>query len=128
MLDIYLDVLPAPERLTYETMAFVAEALQSSTTKAFDYLIKNRARIRTSEPVQQSLETTVSEALTRALDNDFRRASATSDEVLLETVIANSERDMASANPFLIRQEAQKEEAANDYRLRFLTQTNNAVK
>ncbi|SFE11344.1 thioredoxin family protein [Spirosoma endophyticum] len=128
LLDVYLDVLPASERLTNETKAFVAEALQSSTTKAFDYLIKNRSRIPTSEPTQQSLETTVSDALIRALDNDFRRASATSDEVLLETVIANSERNMASANPFVIRQEAQKEKAANDYRLKFLTQTNNALK
>ncbi|GAB4032158.1 thioredoxin family protein [Spirosoma jeollabukense] len=128
VLDAYLDVLSASERLTNETMVFVAESLQSSTTKAFDYLIKNRARIRTIDSDQKSLGTTVSDALTRALDNDFRRASATSDEVLLETVIANSERNIASANPFVIRQEAQKEEAANDYRLKFLAQTNNAVK
>ncbi|CAN5475644.1 hypothetical protein BH09BAC4_BH09BAC4_29160 [soil metagenome] len=128
VLDTYLDVLPASERLTNETMLFAAEALQSSTTKAFDYLIKNRSRVASSEPAQQNLKTTIADALTRALDNDFRRATATSDEVLLETVIANSERSVASANPFVIRQEAEKEEAANDYRLKFLTQTNNAVK
>jgi len=128
VLDAYLDVLPASERSTDETISFVAESLQSSTTKAFDYLIEMRSGLITTDSARQRLVTIISDALAHALDTDFSQASATSDEVLLETVIANSERNTASANPLIMRQDVQKDEAANDYRLRFLKQTQLIVK
>ncbi|MFD2932974.1 thioredoxin family protein [Spirosoma flavum] len=128
VLDTYLDALPESDRSTNETMLFVAEAIQSSTTKAFDYLIKNRSDLLVANAEKRSLATTVSDGLYRALDNDFRRASATNDEILLETVIANSERNTTSANPLMIREETQTQEAANDYRLRFLKRTQNSMK
>ena len=119
VLDAYLDALPESGRITNETVLFVARALQSSNTKAFDYLIKNRPGLPASNPAEQSLLITVSEALSQALANDFKRAIATSDEVLLEKVIINTERNVSSANPSIIRQDTQKQEAATDYRLKF---------
>ncbi|MVM38620.1 DUF255 domain-containing protein [Spirosoma sp. HMF3257] len=128
VLDDYLDALPESERLAPETMAFVASAIQSSTTRAFEYLIKNRPDSLSADLAQQTLATTVSSALNHVLDLDFKLVIATSDEVLLETVIANSERNIASAKPLLIREEAQKQEAANRYRLVFLQQTQHLLK
>ncbi len=128
VLDAYLDALPKTELATNEMVSFVAGAIQSSATKAFDYLIKNRSGFQTSDPAKQNQTITISDALSRALNSDFRLASATNNEVLLETVIANSERNTASANPLLIREEAQQQEAANDYRLKFLKKTQNIVK
>ncbi len=128
VLDAYLDALPKAELATNATMSFVAEAILSSATKAFDYMIKNRSGFPTSGPAKQSQTIPISDALSRALDNDFRLASATNNEVLLETVIANSERNTASANPSMVREEAQQQEAANNYRLKFLKQTQNLVK
>ncbi|QDK82238.1 DUF255 domain-containing protein [Spirosoma sp. KCTC 42546] len=128
VLDAYLDALPESERLTAETMAFVAGAIQSSTTKAFDYLIKNRPDSLAADAAKSSLAITVSGALTRVLYTDFKRVIDTNDEILLETIIANSERNTASANPSAVRDEAQKQEAANTYRLTFLQQTQNLTK
>ncbi|MVM32972.1 DUF255 domain-containing protein [Spirosoma sp. HMF4905] len=128
VLDVYLNALPESERLTMETMTFIAETMQSSTTSAFDYLIKNRPDSLSSDPAKQSLATTISAALNRVLDADFKQVIATNDEVLLETIITNSERNIASANPSVIRDESQKQEAANYYRLTFLKQTQSLTK
>ncbi|WP_052731081.1 thioredoxin family protein [Spirosoma radiotolerans] len=128
VLDAYLDALPESERTTPETLSFVADALQSSDTKAFSYLIKNRPSLSTSDLTKQSLARAILATTYRVLNNEFQQACATNDEALLEKVITNSERNTASANPFLVRQDAQKQEAANDYRLRFYRQTKNFVK
>ncbi|QMW00947.1 thioredoxin family protein [Spirosoma foliorum] len=128
VLDAYLDALPEPERATNETIAYLAEKLQSSTTKSFDFLIKNRPSILSSDPAKRNLATPVYRALYRALSNDFKQAELTNDEALLEKVIVNNERNTVSGNPFFVRQEAQKQEAANDYRLKFFRQTKNFAK
>lgn len=128
VLDAYLGALPEPERLTTETMAFVARSIQSSTTKAFDYLISNRPDSLSSPPEKQRLATTVSESLTRVLATDFKQVVATNDAVLLETIIANYERNLASSNPSVVRDETQKQEAAATYRLMFLQQTQNLAR
>ena len=128
VLDAYLDALPESERTTPETISFVADALQSSDTKAFGYLLKNRPSLLASDLTKQSLARAIISATIRVLDNEFRQACATNDEALLETVITNSERNTASANPFIIRQDVQKQEAANNYRLKFYKATKNFVK
>ncbi|GAB3779950.1 hypothetical protein GCM10028818_31310 [Spirosoma horti] len=128
VLDAYLDALPESERTTTETTALVADALQSSDTKAFDYLIKNRPSLLSSDLTKQSLARASSGAIDRVLDNEFIRACATNNEALLETVITNSERNAAAANPFMVRSDAQKQEAATTYRLKFYKATKNFVK
>jgi thiol-disulfide isomerase/thioredoxin len=128
VLDAYIDALPEPERTTPETITFVAATLQSSDTKAFDFLIRNRPPVLSADPAKQGLAKTIFGALYRALTSDFNQAVATKDEGLLEKVIANSERNMASANPYAVRRDALKQEAANEYRLKFFKQTKNFTK
>ncbi|MCX6218065.1 thioredoxin fold domain-containing protein [Spirosoma sp.] len=125
VLDAYIDALPASERTAAQTVHFVAETIQSADTKAFNLLITNRPGLLESDPAQERLSNAISVALYRVLRNDFDRAISTRDEQLLEKVITNSERNDASANPFVIRQEVQKQEASNDYRLKFHKQTQN---
>ncbi|GAB3801848.1 hypothetical protein GCM10028819_29920 [Spirosoma humi] len=127
VLDAYLDALPESERTTPEALSFVAHTLHSSDTKAFGYLLKNRPSALTSDPINQSLARTIVGATYRVLDSEFRQACATHDEVLLESVIAGSERNTASIHPLAIRQDAQ-EEAATHYRLAFYEATRNFVR
>lgn len=128
VLDAYLDALPESERSTPETISFVVDALQSSDTKAFGYLLKNRPSLLASDLTKQSLARAIISATSRVLDNEFRQACATNDEALLEKVIASNEQNTASINPFVIRQDAQKEEAAINYRMKFYKVTKNFVK
>ncbi|QHV97354.1 thioredoxin family protein [Spirosoma endbachense] len=126
VLDAYLDALPEQERSTNESISFIAGAIQSSNTKAFGYLIKNRPD--SVDSTKQSVAVMVSDALARVLANDFEHACATNDESLLESLIANSERNIISANPSAIRSDVQKQEAADAYRLKFSSQTKNLGK
>ncbi|GAB4039568.1 DUF255 domain-containing protein [Spirosoma gilvum] len=125
VLDAYLATLSDSERVTTETIAFVASHLQTSDSKAFDYLIKNRPSLLSSDPIKRNLATTVFKAFYQTLDRDFKQAIATSDEPLLEKVIVNNERNTASANPFMPRNDSIKLESANEYRLRFYKETKN---
>ncbi|AUD02542.1 thioredoxin fold domain-containing protein [Spirosoma pollinicola] len=128
VLDAYIDALPEHEQATSETLTYVAETLESSDTKAFGFLIKKRPLIRSSDLTSQQLVTTISDALARALTNDFKQACATTDEVLLEKTIRNSERNTASAESFGTQQQSQHQATANRYRLQFYKQTRNFVK
>lgn len=125
MLDAYIDALPESERTTAQTVQFVAETIQSTDTKAFELLIANRPSLLTTDSAQESLLQAIFRALYRVVRSDFERAITTNDEQLLEKVIVNSERDATSANPFVTRREAEKQEAANDYRLTFYKRTRN---
>jgi thiol-disulfide isomerase/thioredoxin len=123
VLDAYLDALPEQERSANESISFIAGAIQSSNTKAFDFLIKNRPD--SVDSTKQSVAVMISDALARVLVNDFEQACVTNDEALLESIIANSERNIISANPSVIRSDIQKQEAADAYRLKFSSQTKN---
>ncbi|GAB2557862.1 thioredoxin family protein [Spirosoma aerophilum] len=128
VIDAYIDALPEQERTTPETITFIAATLQSSDAKAFDYLIRHRPPHSSADPAQENLRNTMSNALHRMISNDFKQAVALSNEELLEKVIANSERMTASANPSIVRHDTLKEEAANEYRLRFFRETKNFAK
>lgn len=128
VLDAYLDALPKPERTTPETISFVCDAIQSSNTRAFVYLIENRFSSFASDLTKPSVAHTVSSAINRVLANELRQACATNDEALLETVIASRERSTASFDPVHKRKEAQILGAAAAYRLIFYKATKNFAK
>ncbi|WP_020599581.1 thioredoxin family protein [Spirosoma panaciterrae] len=125
VLDVYLTTLPDSSRTATETLAFVANNLQTSDSQAFDFLIRHRPPALSSDPVKRNLATTLFKAFYRTLDSDFKQAVSTNDETLLEKVIVNSERNTTSTNPFMLRTEPMKEEAATTYRLMFYKQTKN---
>lgn len=119
VLDAYISALPESERITSETLTFITETVQSSTTKAFDYLLTCRSSLSATD----QLKVDVSNALDQALANDFAQACATNDAVLLEKVIVNSARKITTDNPAI--SDSQRQEAANNFRLRFYNQTKN---
>ncbi|WP_080057860.1 tetratricopeptide repeat protein [Spirosoma aerolatum] len=125
VLDVYLTTLSDSARTAPETIAFIANNLQTTDSQAFDFLIRNRPPVLSADPVKRNLATTVLKAILRTLDNDYKQAVSTTDETLLEKIIANSERNTTSANPFMQRTESIKQEAATSYRLRFFKQTRN---
>ncbi|MBN8823407.1 MULTISPECIES: DUF255 domain-containing protein [unclassified Spirosoma] len=125
VLDAYLTTLSDSDRTAPETIAFIANNLQTTDSQAFDFLVRNRPPALSADPVKRNLATTVLKAILRTLDSDYKQAVSTNDETLLEKVIVNSERNTASANPFMQRTELVKQEAATHYRLTFFKQTRN---
>jgi len=128
VLDAYLGALPESERTTPEIILLVCNAVQASNTSAFTYLIKNQPFPSTSDLTEQRLSRSISGALHRVLNNEFRQACATKDEALLETIITNNERSTVLTNPSARQQEDQQQKTAIDYRLRFYKATKNFAK
>lgn len=124
ILDAYIDALPAAERSTDEAVTFVAQTIQSSTTKAFDYLLTNPV----APVTQQALTTSIQTARLRALTNDFNQACTTQDEALLEKVITNSQRSRTWEIALPGEPGVESPEIARDYRLAFYKQTGNFLK
>lgn len=118
VLDAYLNAVPASERNSPETILFIAQQIESSTTTAFDYLIKTRYGLLTED-----VASAVSGALNRALSNDLNRAFATNDETLLEKAIANEGRNVAFTHPDQLT--SYQQGTANLYRLHLLKKTKN---
>lgn len=116
VLDAYLDALSEAERSQPESIAFTAEMIQSSTSKAFDFLIRRRLYL------PSDLLTVVTEAQQRMISRDFNRAVTTRDQVLLEQIITNNERLLTAIDPN--RSEEQKQTTAATYRQSFLQEQN----
>ncbi|WP_338874829.1 thioredoxin family protein [Spirosoma sp. SC4-14] len=125
VLDAYIDALTETERTSHEIVAFIAESLQSSDTRAFSYLLLYRSSHTHADRADEHLNAVVSDALDRAITNDFEQASLTNDAILLEKVIVNSNRKSTTDMPAIARTDAERQAAANNYRLRFYRQTKN---
>lgn len=117
VLDAYLDALSESERSQPESIAFVAEMIQTSTSKAFDFLIRRRLYL----PAPDLLKV-VTEAQKRVIISDFNRAVTARDQVLLEQIITNNERLLTAIDSS--RSEEQKQTTAATYRQAFLKDQN----
>jgi thiol-disulfide isomerase/thioredoxin len=122
VLDAYVSQLPDSAQKLPAVYVYVAERVQSASTKAFDFLLAHRPPLSFSfgsDPVT----TAYYSATGRALDADYEQAVQLKSDSLLNRLIDNADRDKRTKNPFAVRNDSLRQVAADEYRLKFYRET-----
>lgn len=119
-LDAYLKTVPEADWSSDKNLKIIGGNLTTANSKGFDFLLTRLPTMGmtpTGRDVMMSVQ--------KAMQNDFKRAIDQNDETQLDQVIKRNEQLAGFFGP----QTAQmKQEAANNYRMRFYQQTKNTDK
>lgn len=119
-LDAYLKTVPEADWSSDKNLKIISGNLTTANSKGFDFLL---TRLPTMGMTPTGREAMMS--VQKALQNDFKHAIDQKDETQLDQVIKRNEQ---LAGFFRPQTPEMKQEAANNYRMRFYQQTKNTDK